>query len=139
MSHSTPPDLSEVARRQLEAANRRDLDTLMSYAAPDVVYDTSPSGLGVYEGFDAIAAFLVAYWDAFDELRFELEELRDLGNGVTLAVIRHKARPIGSGAHIEAREAQVAEWSDGLVRRVTVFIDIDEARAAAERLAAERG
>ena len=76
MHNSTPPDLPEVARRQLEAANRRDLDTLMSYASPDVVYDTSPSGLGVYEGFEAIAAFLVAYWDAFEELRFELEELR---------------------------------------------------------------
>jgi hypothetical protein len=30
-------------------------------------------------------------------------------------------------------------WSDGLILRVTTFTDIDEARAAAERLAQERG
>jgi len=30
-------------------------------------------------------------------------------------------------------------WADGLMERVTTFLDIDEARAAAERLAHERG
>jgi hypothetical protein len=30
-------------------------------------------------------------------------------------------------------------WADGLIERVTTFLDIDEARAAAERLAQERG
>ena len=138
-AQSTPPDLVEFAHRQLEAANRQDIDTLMSLAAPDAVYDTSPSGLGVYEGRDAIAAFFTAYWHAFEELRFELEELLDLGNGVTLTVIRHHARPIGSSAYVEAREAQVAEWANGMVTRVTVYIDIDEAREAAERRAEERG
>jgi hypothetical protein len=37
------------------------------------------------------------------------------------------------------RWAAVAEWADGLTTRVTVYTDIDEARAAAERLAQERG
>jgi hypothetical protein len=30
-------------------------------------------------------------------------------------------------------------WEDGLIVRVTNYTDIDEARAAAERLAEERG
>jgi hypothetical protein len=29
-------------------------------------------------------------------------------------------------------------WAEGRVKRVTVYIDVDEARAAAERLAEER-
>jgi hypothetical protein len=29
-------------------------------------------------------------------------------------------------------------WADGLIERTTAFLDIDEARAAAERLAEER-
>jgi hypothetical protein len=33
----------------------------------------------------------------------------------------------------------VTEWVEGRVVRVTVYIDIDQARAAAERLAGERG
>jgi ketosteroid isomerase-like protein len=136
---STTPDLVEVARRQLEAVNRRDFDALLPYAAPNVVYDTSPSGFGVYVGIAAIREFIEGYWRAFEELRFELEEFVDLGNGVTFAVNRHHARLVGSTAPIQAREAQVAEWNDGRVVRITVYMDIDEARAAAERLAEERG
>ena len=136
---STPPDLVEVVHRQLEAVNRRDFDALLPYAAPNVVYDTSPSGFGVYVWVAAIREFIEGYWKAFEDLRFELEEFVDLGNGVTFAVNRHHARTIGSTAPIQAREAQVTEWNDGRVVRITVYMDIDEARAAAERLAQERG
>jgi ketosteroid isomerase-like protein len=136
---STTPDLAELARRQLDAVNRRDFDALLPYAAPNVVYDTTPSGFGVYEGQGAIRDFIEGYWNAFVELRFELEEFVDLGNGVTFAVNRQHARPVGSTAAVQAREAHVTEWTNGLVIRITVYIDIDEARAAAERLAEERG
>jgi ketosteroid isomerase-like protein len=137
--HFTPPDLREIMRRQVEAVNRRDLDALMSIVAPDAVYDTSPSGLGVYEGPEAISAFFNDYWGAFDELRFALEELLDLGGGVVFTVQRQYARPAGSGATVEAREAHVQQWAGGMVQRVTVYTDIDEARGAAERLAEGRG
>jgi ketosteroid isomerase-like protein len=134
----TTPDLMALIGRLVEAANRRDFDTLMSYAAPDLVYDTSPSGFGVYEGLAAIRTFITGYWDTFEELQFELEEFLDLGNGVTFAVNRQYARPVGSTAPIQAREAHVMEWVHGRLMRVTVYIDIDEARGAAERLAEER-
>ena len=133
------PDLAEITRSVVEAVNRRDFDALMSYAAPDLVYDTSPSGFGVYEGRAAIRTFITGYWDAFEELRFELEEFLDLGNGVTFAVNRQHARPIGSAAPIQAREADVTEWVQGRVMRLTVYLDIDEGLAAAERLARELG
>jgi ketosteroid isomerase-like protein len=131
--------LVELARRQLEAVNRRDFDALISFAAPGITYDTTPSGFGVYEGEAAIRAFITGYWDLFEELRFELEEFSDLGNGVTFSVNRQHARPVGSAAHIQAREAHVTEWDDDLIERITVYIDIDAARAAAERLAGEKG
>ncbi|HEV2923048.1 MAG TPA: nuclear transport factor 2 family protein [Solirubrobacteraceae bacterium] len=131
----TTPDLVELTRRQFEAVNRRDLDTLMTPFAPDAVYDTSPSGMGVYEGHAAIRAFLKGYWDCFEELRFELVEARDLGNGVTFLVNRQVARPVGSTEEIGTREAHVIESVDGMVVRLTVYNDIDEGRAAAERLA----
>jgi hypothetical protein len=54
-------------------------------------------------------------------------------------VYRQHARPIGSTAPVQAREALVTEWVEGWAVRVTVYLDIDEARAAAERLAEERG
>jgi ketosteroid isomerase-like protein len=135
---STTPDLAELARRQLEAVNRRDLDEAMTAIAPNAVYDTAPSGMGVYEGHTAIRAFLKGYWDCFEELRFELEEALDLGSGVGFLVNRQAARAIGSTAYVRTREAHVVESVEGMVVRLTVYNDIDEGRAAAERLAEER-
>jgi len=135
---STTPDLAALARLSVDALNRRDFDALLPYAAPNLVYDTTPSGFGAYEGV-AIREFVEGYWALFDELSFELEEFVDLGNGVTFAVNRQRAIPSRSGAQVQAREAHVTEWQEGLVVRITVYIDIEEGRAAAERLAEERG
>jgi ketosteroid isomerase-like protein len=112
---------------------------MLPYAAPNLVYDTTPSGFGVYEGTPAIREFVEGYWEMFDELSFELEEFVDLGNGVTFAVNRQHAVPRGSSSDVQAREAHVTEWKEGLAVRITVYIDVEEARAAAERLAEERG
>jgi ketosteroid isomerase-like protein len=135
----TTPDLQELTRLEIEAVNRRDFDAMLPYAAPNLVYDTTPSGFGVYEGMAAIREFVEGYWEMFDELSFELEEFVDLGNGVTFAVNHQHAVPRGSSADVQAREAHVTEWKDGVAVRTTVYIDIDEGRAAAERLAKERG
>ena len=136
---STTPDLEELARLGIEALNRRDFDALLPYASPNLVYDTTPSGFGVYEGMPAIREFIEGYWEIFDELAFELAEFVDLGNGMTFAVNRQRAVPLGSTAHVQVWEAHVTEWRDGLAVRITVYTDIDQARAAAERLAEEPG
>jgi hypothetical protein len=44
---STIPDLVERRQRLTGAANRRDLDAIMAFYAPDRVYDMSPIGKGV--------------------------------------------------------------------------------------------
>jgi ketosteroid isomerase-like protein len=129
------PDPAELARLQVDAVNRRDFDALLAYADPDLVYDTTPSGFGVYQGISAIREFVEGYWAAFDELRFEVEEFTDLGNGVTLTVNRQEGVPAGSTAAVQSREAHVTEWDEGRAVRITVFIDVDEARASAERIA----
>jgi ketosteroid isomerase-like protein len=134
----TPPDLTALAHTQLEAVNRRDLDGLMSMYAPDVVYDTSEHGLGVYEGTAAMRVLIQDYWDAFEDLTFELEELLDLGSGVTFHVVRQHARPVGSSQYVENHEAHVSQWVGGKIVRVVVYLDVDEGRSAAERLAQER-
>jgi ketosteroid isomerase-like protein len=135
---STPSDLTALAHRQLEAVNRRDLDALMGMYAPDVVYDTSQHGLGVYDGTEALRVLIKDYWDAFEELTFELEELLDLGGGVTFHVVRQHARPVGSLQYVENHEAHVSEWVDGKIVRVAVYLDVDEGRSMAERLARSR-
>jgi hypothetical protein len=136
---STTPDLVELTRRQFEAVNRRDMDAVMSRFAPDGVYDTLPAGLTVYEGPAAIRAFIVEWLDAFEELALEPEEVLDLGHGILLSVVCQSARPANSTGHLLRREAYVLEWVEDMIRRTTVYTDIDEGRAFAERLAKERG
>jgi ketosteroid isomerase-like protein len=123
----------------VEALSRRDFDALMALYAEDAVLDRSLIGLEVIEGRDAIRAFFEDWTGAYDEYEQELEEFRDLGNGVGFAVLRQRGRPKDSSGSLELRYALVGVGVDGLIQRTTSYADIDEARAAAERLAEERG
>ena len=60
-------------------------------------------------------------------------------NGVGFEVARQSGRPLGSTGRIQQRYASVTESAEGLIVRGTFYTDIDEARAAAERRARERG
>jgi hypothetical protein len=68
----------------------------------------------------------------------EGEEIADLGNGVTYAIVLQRGRPAGSNGEVRVRSATVGLWDNGLLTRVTNYPDIDAARADAERLVRER-
>ena len=70
-------------------------------------------------------------------MEFGPEEVRDLGNGVMFAVVVQNGRPAGSAGHLRQREGWVLVVR-GLIARLTIS-EVGEARAAAERLAGERG
>jgi hypothetical protein len=75
----------------------------------------------------------------YEEFEVETEEFRDLRNGVAFAVNRQKGRPAGSTGVVQLRQGIVSLVEGGLIERVTTYLDPDQARAAAERLAGERG
>jgi ketosteroid isomerase-like protein len=136
---STTPDLVELSRQLFDAAGRGDVDALMQFYAPDAVWETT---LVTLDGSAAIRERLEEWLGAFDELEFELEEILDLGNGVTLTVVHQRARPAGAssgGGYMQRQEAFIGVWHEGLVTRATTYLDIDEARAAAALLVEERG
>jgi ketosteroid isomerase-like protein len=134
---STTPDLVELTGRLVDAWNRRDIEAVMSFFAPDVVW------IGLLQGFEGAAAirrFVLEWWGTFDDLSMTLEDVQEVGGGVVLSVFRQHGRPGGSSVAVDERGALIAEWADGRVARLRVYVrDIVEARAAAERLAGERG
>jgi ketosteroid isomerase-like protein len=136
---SMTSDLVDLLRGGYEAGNRRDFDAVWRFFSPDGVWDLTPMGMGVYEGRAQVRSFVEAWWADFDEFRADPTEVLDLGNGVTFAVIDQKGRPLGSSGEVRMRYADVSTHVDGLKVRVVNYLDIDEARAAAERLAKERG
>src|SRR5437588_5538603 len=139
MSHeSTTPDLVERLRQAAEAAYRGDLDATMGIFAPDAVWEVEPLGIS-HRGAPAIRSFLEDWLGSYENYEDDQEEGLDLGNGVVFAVTRVDARPLGSRGRVKERWSFTVLWVAGMVTRVTVGNDIDEARAAAERLAASRG
>jgi ketosteroid isomerase-like protein len=135
---STTPDLEELAQRWLDAVNRRDFDAALRFYAPDCVMEQE---MGILEGVSAIRALLEEWSGFFEQIKYESEEVLDLGNGVGFAVIRMHGRPVGSSGHVQMRFASVSARTEGLVVWVGNYTetDIEKARAAAERLAQERG
>src|SRR5271169_4433769 len=132
---STNPDLVELVRRNTEAANRREWDAVMRFYATDAVWDASHAGIGTFEGAAAIRSFLEDWVAAYTEHERRLEEIDDLGNGVTFAVALLHARLAGSDATAQQRWSYTFLWEAGVISRAIIRADIDEARAAAERVA----
>jgi ketosteroid isomerase-like protein len=132
---STTPDLVERVRGLVGALDRCDVDTVVSFLAPDAVLAAE---VGRFEGVAAIRGFLEDWLASYEEFAVTLEEARDLGNGVTFSVDRQQGRLVGSSGHVQLRNAAVFVWVDGVIARAITGPDIDAARAAAEGLAEER-
>jgi ketosteroid isomerase-like protein len=134
---SPTPGPVALTRRAFDAVNQGDIDAVMSFFAPDAVLD---GRLEALEGRPAIRAFLEVWFGSFAELRMEAEELVVLDNRVVLTVVSQEGRLVGVDRQVHQREGWVICWSaDGLLVRLRALPDIDEARAAAERLAESRG
>ena len=67
------------------------------------------------------------------------QELLDLGKGVSFSVTVQKGRLVASSGYVQTRLASVVLRDGDLIVRIVSFLDINQPRAAAERLAEERG
>src|SRR3954452_10592456 len=95
----------EVVRTHLEAFRSQDAAArTLSFCDPHVVLDVSRTG-GDEEalyGREAIADFMRRWIGTFEEYRYEVERLTDLGSGSVLAAgVSETARGKGSGAPVD--------------------------------------
>jgi ketosteroid isomerase-like protein len=134
----TTPDLEEMTRQAIESVATRDWGVAMSFYGPDSVWDMSELGLGTYHGVAAIRGVFEDWLGAYEKFEMAVEEVVALNDRLTLAVVHQDGQPVGSSAYVEIRYASVTEWADSLIVRATSYSDVDEGRAAAERLAEER-
>ncbi len=134
---SATPDLMGDVRVIFDAITPRDWDTILAFYAPDAVWETP--WWGRFEGHAALRGLWGDFAGVYSDWEIDLDEGRDLGNGVVLAVFTMRGRLAGGGGEVRERGAWVYEWADGRIVRVLDYRDIDEARTAAERLAGERG
>jgi len=132
------PDPVELTRRLVAAFDRGDVDAIERFGADDAVLEAT--GLGIrFEGRKAISGFVADWLGSFEDLTFEVLEVDAVSVGIVLVLIDQSGRPAGTLATIQQLEAWVIEWVDGRITQLASYLDIGQARAAAEHLAAERG
>ncbi len=132
-------DLVELVRATYAALNARDFEAVLERFGPDSVWDVSCWGLGSHEGLGPIGHFLEDWFGSLEGYEVRIEELHELGKGVIWLVVLQIARPVGSRSLLRVQSAPVFIWEAGRIERLTLYRDSQEARAAAERLAEERG
>jgi ketosteroid isomerase-like protein len=134
---STTSDLIGLARLLNEAINRSDWNAVESFYSPDAV-DVGVEALGTFEGAAPIRRYYEDAASSLDDFHVETQEIIDLGNGVTFAVVLITGHPVGSSGEVEIRYGSVTSWTEAVIERLTSYMDIDQARAAAEQLAESR-
>ena len=131
-------DPVELTRSVYAHLNSRDLDAVVGLMGPDSVWDASEWDLGVHTGAEAIGLFFEGWFGDLAEYGVRVQEIQGLGNGVVYVVhVAHRAAT--DRGYLELEAAPVYEWADGTLVRMTLYSDVDAARAAAERLAETRG
>ena len=122
----------EIVRQIIEAFNQRDGETFGAFLADDAEIVPVRAALEgtVYRGPDAAAQYCSAVEQTWENLTWEVEEIRDVGSWVlALGHIRGSGR--GSGAVFDARGAWLARFRDGLVTNFRTYPDRGEALKAA--------
>jgi ketosteroid isomerase-like protein len=124
----------EVVRRIIDAINRRDVDAVVESGTEDFVMDLSNSrGLlsGVHQGRDKAREAFETFLEPWDSLRWEPEELIELGDDRVLTVSRLQMRGRGSGVEVNASGASIWTIRAGKAAAITLYQSKAEALAAA--------
>ena len=120
-----------IMRAAMEAFNRRDGEAFGALLARDAEIVPVRAALEgtVYRGPDAAAQYCAAVDESWEELSWDVHEIRDGGSWV-LALGRIRGGAIGSGAAIDARAGWVARFREELITSFRTYADRAEALRA---------
>jgi len=118
----------EIVRRMYEAYFRGDFETALSAFAEDVVWEDMN---GTYQGRDGVVEATTRWTGAWDDLRQELEDIRDAEGGDVVVALRQSGRGKGSGVWVQTVTGWIYMISGGEISRVRLFTDPATAMQAA--------
>ncbi len=84
-----------------------------------------------YEGVAGLREFLAAWLEAWDDWRYELEELRDAGDDRVVAISRQYGRSKSTGVEVTMHFGQVWTLRNGIYIRMQMYATPAEALEAA--------
>jgi ketosteroid isomerase-like protein len=113
----------ELARVAYDAFSRKDYDTVLAMADPEVEYEFVGRSLtegNVFHGPDAVRDLWSQLDDVFLEWRSRPEELIDLGDQV-LVLVRESGVGRASGLEFDQKLGHLIFFRDGRITRFRVF------------------
>jgi ketosteroid isomerase-like protein len=123
----------ELMRRALDHF-RTTGEFLPGVLAADFVWDMSTfrnwPEQQAYEGVEGARTFIREWTAAFDDWRFEVEEIHDAGADKVVAVLRQRGRSKSTGLPVDMLLAQVYTLDGGRQTRMQMYADPAEALKA---------
>ena len=123
----------EFVRGATDLINRGDLRPLLEDAADNFTMDWSNSIgplRGVYRGREQVTAFLESFFEAWDELRWDVQEIIDLDREHVLVVSDVRMQGRASGVVVQAAGNHVWTIRTGKLEGIKVFQSKPEALEA---------
>ena len=114
----------ELVRRAFGAINRGDVDGALELGADDFEMDWSNSigpAKGIYRGREEIREFQTTFLDAFEEVRWDPQEIIEVDDSRLIIVNHIRMRGRGSGVEVDAVGAQLWTITEGLARSVKLY------------------
>jgi ketosteroid isomerase-like protein len=121
----------EIVKRSIAAYSGRDFEAMRAMAHPDTKLDWSASrGLeaGIYKGVEEVMGFYRNFLDTFEKIDIEPDRFIESGDSVVVpntAYLRGR-----DGIETVARSAFVFELRDGLITRICLYQETQEALEA---------
>jgi ketosteroid isomerase-like protein len=126
----------EVVREVYDASSRRDSAAVLALYDAAVVIDVTHGAVGevagrtIHRGHGGLRRFFRAWYDAWESVEPDLQELLDAGEHVVSIEIT-RARGKASGAEVELQQYGVWTITDGKIVRVSWFTSREDALEAA--------
>ena len=123
----------EIVRQVWEADRRRDVEAVRAAYSPDVVWEDTTrlwGDWGTARGPDGIQVAWGRWYEAFEDVTFEWDEVADIGDHVVVTYQTH-ARGRGSGVVVDQAITLLWTLQAGKVVRIRAYTDRADALEAA--------
>jgi ketosteroid isomerase-like protein len=122
----------ELVRSAFAAFDAGDVSGVLATLHPEVECHVSPRMMnaGTWHGVDGYTEMAAAWFEAFEDLRYEIVELEAPDDRHVLVTANQTATGRGSGVPVEMDVVFMLEVEDGRARRFHIYPDREAAFAA---------
>jgi ketosteroid isomerase-like protein len=126
----------ELVQKLLGAYVSGDEEALRALIHPETEVHGGPGLInsGTYIGYDGFRRWIGQWEEAWDEVRYDLQEPIEIGDSIVVIPAHIVARGAGSGVEIDEVFGWLFEFREGRAARYHAYVSLDEALEAAKAL-----